>query len=137
MSFVSTAPEFVTAAASELADIGSAIGAANAAATGPTTGLLTAGADEVSAAVASLFSTHGQAFQALTAQAAAFHDQFVRSLSAGAGMYAATEAANASPLGTVQDEILAVINAPTNLLLGTPLIGDGTNGAPGLSLIHI
>ena len=100
MSFVSTAPEFVTAAASELADIGSAIGAANAAATGPTTGLLAAGADEVSAAVASLFSTHGQAFQALTAQAAAFHDQFVRSLSAGAGMYAATEAANASPLGT-------------------------------------
>src|SRR5689334_19257257 len=100
MSFVIAAPEFVTAAASDLADIGAAINAANVAATGTTTAVVAAGADEVSAAVASLFSSHGQAFQALSAQAAAFHDQFVRSLSAGAGMYAATEAANASPLGT-------------------------------------
>jgi hypothetical protein len=48
MSFVIAAPEFVTAAASDLASIGSTIGAANAAAAFPTTGVLAAGADEVS-----------------------------------------------------------------------------------------
>jgi hypothetical protein len=53
--------------------------------------------DEVSAAIAAVFSGLGQGFQALGAQAAAFHDQFVQALNAGAGVYAATEAANASP----------------------------------------
>jgi len=60
-----------------------------------------AAGDEVSAAVASLFSGHGQAFQALGAQAAAFHDQFVQALNAGAGAYASTEAASAGPLQTL------------------------------------
>ena len=82
MSFVIAAPEFMAAATTDLQNIGSAVSAANAAAAGPTTGMLAAGADEVSAAVASLFSGHGQAFQALSAQAAAFHAQFVRALSA-------------------------------------------------------
>jgi PPE-repeat protein len=31
----------------------------------------------------------------------------------------------------VERDVLGVINAPTNYLLGRPLIGDGTNGAPG------
>ncbi|MGA7055186.1 MAG: PE domain-containing protein, partial [Mycobacterium sp.] len=44
MSFVIAAPEFVTAAASDLANIGSTLNAANAAATAPTTGVLAAGA---------------------------------------------------------------------------------------------
>ncbi|WP_016720276.1 PE domain-containing protein, partial [Mycobacterium tuberculosis] len=46
MSFVVAAPEVVVAAASDLAGIGSAIGAANAAAAVPTMGVLAAGADE-------------------------------------------------------------------------------------------
>lgn len=37
-----------------------------------------AAADEVSAAIAELFGAHGQEFQALSAQASAFHDRFVR-----------------------------------------------------------
>ncbi|WP_016719227.1 PE domain-containing protein, partial [Mycobacterium tuberculosis] len=49
MSFVSVAPEIVVAAATDLAGIGSAISAANAAAAAPTTAVLAAGADEVSA----------------------------------------------------------------------------------------
>ncbi len=44
MSFVVAAPEVVVAAASDLAGIGSAIGAANAAAAVPTMGVLAAGA---------------------------------------------------------------------------------------------
>ncbi len=106
MSFVSVAPEIVVAAATDLAGIGSAISAANAAAAAPTTAVLAAGADEVSAAIAALFSGHAQAYQALSAQAAAFHQQFVQTLAGGAGAYAAAEA-------QVEQQLLAAINAPT------------------------
>ena len=74
-------------------------------------------------------------FQALSAQAAAFHAQFVQALNAGAGSYAAAEAANASPLQAVgaggAQEPGSVINAPVQDLTGRPLIGNGANGAPG------
>jgi hypothetical protein len=46
--------------------------------------VVAAAEDEVSAAIAAVFSAHGQGFQALGAQAAAFHEQFVRTLNAGA-----------------------------------------------------
>jgi PE family len=83
-----------------------------------------AGTDEVSAAVAAVFAEHGLSFQALSAQAATFHEQFVRALSGGAQAYAA----NANPL----QELLDLINAPSRLLFQRPLIGDGRNGtSPG------
>lgn len=85
MSFVVTIPEALAAVATDLAGIGSTIGTANAAAAVPTTTVLAAAADEVSAAMAALFSGHAQAYQALSAQAALFHEQFVRALTAGAG----------------------------------------------------
>src|SRR5258708_806543 len=68
MSFVIAAPEFLTQAASDLANIGSTINAASTAAAAPTAGVLAAGADEVSAAVAALFAAHAQGYQALSAQ---------------------------------------------------------------------
>lgn len=107
MSNLLVTPELVAAAAADLAGIGSAIGAANAAAGAPTMALLAAGADEVSAAVAAVFSSYAQQYQALSAAAAAFHDQFVRALAAGAGAYAGAEAAN------VEQQLLNAINAPT------------------------
>jgi len=61
----------VASAASDLAGIGSGLTAANAAAAPSTTAVVAAAGDEVSAAIASLFSTHAQAFQAFGAQAAA------------------------------------------------------------------
>ncbi|CKM57895.1 PE-PGRS family protein [Mycobacterium tuberculosis] len=97
MEYLIAAQDVLVAAAADLEGIGSALAAANRAAEAPTTGLLAAGADEVSAAIASLFSGNAQAYQALSAQAAAFHQQFVRALSSAAGSYAAAEAANASP----------------------------------------
>ncbi|MBL7324917.1 PE family protein, partial [Escherichia coli] len=127
MSFVIAAPEVMAAAATDLANIGSSISAASAAAAGPTMGILAAGADEVSLAISALFGQHAQAYQALSAQAALFHEQFVRALTAGAGSYAAAEAASAAPL----EGVLDVINAPALALLGRPLIGNGANGAPG------
>ncbi len=132
MSFINVAPDFVAAAASDLAGIGTAISDANVAAAAPTTTILAAGADEVSAAIAALFGNHAQQYQALSAQAAAFHDRFVQALRAAAGSYGAAEAANASPLQTLENDVLGAINAPTQALLGRPLIGNGANGtAPG------
>src|ERR1700756_1801996 len=134
MSFLTVAPEVVGQATGQLDNIGSALSAAHAAAAVPTTAVVAAAGDEVSAAIASLFSGHAQAYQSLSAQAAAFHDQFVRGLSGAGGAYTATEAANAGPLqalNPVWQEVRAVINAPTDLLFGVPLIGKGINGAPG------
>ncbi|MGO9384934.1 MAG: PE family protein, partial [Mycobacterium sp.] len=128
MSFVMATPEMLATAATGAAGIGSTISAANAAAAAPTTAVLAAAADEVSAAIADLFGTHGQAYQALSAQAAAFHSQFVQALNSGAGAYAAAEAASASPLQALQQDVLGVINAPTEALVGRPLIGNGANG---------
>jgi hypothetical protein len=99
MSFVTVAPQLVSQAAGRLETIGSAISAAHATAAAPTVGVLPAAADEVSAAIAALFGSHAQQFQALSAQAATFHSQFVGLLNTGAGAYSSTEAANVLPLG--------------------------------------
>ena len=108
-----------------------AVNAANAAAAAATTQMLAPASDRVSAAVAAVFGAYGHQYQAISAQLSAFHEDFARALAVGANSYAAAEAANASPLETLQQDIFAVINAPTQALLGRPLIGDGTNAAPG------
>ncbi len=126
MSFVLIAPEFVTAAAGDLTNLGSSISAANASAASATTQVLAAGADEVSARIAALFGGFGLEYQAISAQVAAYHQRFVQALSTGAGAYASAEATAAEQI------VLGVINAPTQALLGRPLIGDGANATtPG------
>ncbi len=99
MSFVSAQPTELSAAASNLQVIGSSLAAQNVAAAAPTTGVLPAAADEVSALTAAQFATHAEMYQAISAQAAAIHDMFVNTLGASAGSYAATEAANAVAAG--------------------------------------
>jgi hypothetical protein len=96
MSFVCTQPTELTAAAENLQGIGSSLTAQNSAVAAPITGVLPAAADEVSALTAAQFATHGQMYQAVSAQAAAIHEMFVNTLGASAGSYAATEAANAA-----------------------------------------
>ena len=123
MSFVIAAPEMMASAASDLASIGSMIGEANAAAAAPTTAVMAAAGDEVSAAIASLFSSHAQEFQALSAQAAAFHAQFVQALNGAGGAYAAAEAANASPLQAVAQDL-------QSLAVFSPV--EGPDGAPAV-----
>jgi hypothetical protein len=95
MSFVSTQPAELSAAAENLQGIGSAMTAQNAAAASPTTGVLPAAADEVSALTAAQFATHAQMYQAISAQSAAILEMFVNTLGASAGSYVTTEAANA------------------------------------------
>ncbi|HYX99628.1 MAG TPA: PE family protein [Mycobacterium sp.] len=96
MSFVCTQPTELTAAAENLQGIGSSLTAQNSAVAAPTTGVLPAAADEVSALTAAQFASHGQMYQAISAKAAAIHEMFVNTLGASAGSYAATEAGNAA-----------------------------------------
>ena len=99
MSFVSTQPEILSAAAGDLQGIGASVSAVNAAMAGPTTGVVPAAADPVSALTAAQFAGHAQLYQTISAQAAAIHEQFVATLSTSAGSYALTEAANAASAG--------------------------------------
>jgi hypothetical protein len=129
MAFLTIAPETMAAAANDIDGIGSWLGAANKVAAASTTGIAAAAGDEVSAAIASLFSSHAQEYQALSAQAAAFHTQLVQAVNEGANAYAATEAASASPLLTLlEQDLLGAINTPTDILIGRPLLGNGANG---------
>jgi hypothetical protein len=99
MSFLTIQPEMLAAAAGDLDGIGSAMTAANAAAATPTTGVVPAAADEVSALTATQFVAHAGNYQAVAAQAAAIHQQFVATMAASSWSYAATEAANAVAAG--------------------------------------
>ncbi len=114
MSYLIAAPELVEAAAGDLAGIHSALRAVTAAAAAPTTGVVPAAEDEISVGIASVFGTYAREYQVLSADAAAFHAQFVQTLNAAAGYYAAAEAANASPMQTM----LNAVNAPAQALLG-------------------
>ncbi|WP_156452593.1 PE family protein, partial [Mycobacterium gordonae] len=125
MSYVYAFPDSFAAAAANVSRIGSSLSTANQAAANTTAQVVSAAADEVSEAVAALFSRHGQAYQSLCIDAAAFHERFLQTLNSSASAYAGAEAAS------VEQLLLDVINAPTNALLGRPLIGDGVNGAPG------
>ncbi|WP_081282627.1 PE domain-containing protein, partial [Mycobacterium asiaticum] len=96
MSYVVTAPDFLVCAASDLSALGTAVDAANRAAAHSVTSLLTAGADEVSTRIADLFSAHGRAYQAVSAQAAQYGERLVRTLTANADAYLGTEIVNAA-----------------------------------------
>ncbi|ORV82716.1 hypothetical protein AWC11_02250 [Mycobacterium interjectum] len=112
MSFVSVAPDLIQGAAQDLAGIRSSLAEATAAATGPTTGIAAAAEDEVSVALASLFGNFGAEFQAVSAQAQAFHQEFVSLLNAGTNAYLSAEAAN------VEQALLGDMGAPAQSLLG-------------------
>ncbi|MEO6792205.1 MAG: PE family protein [Mycobacterium sp.] len=99
MSFVTTQPEALWAAAGSLQAIGSALNAQNAAASAPTTGVVPAAADEVSALTAVQFAAHASLYQSVAAQASAIHEMFVATMNGSAQSYAATEAANAIAAG--------------------------------------
>ncbi|MCV7006495.1 PE family protein [Mycobacterium gordonae] len=91
-------PEIITSVVTDLERIGSTVSAASAAAAAPTSGLLAAAADEVSAAIANFFGTYGQEFQAAVATVEAYQSQFQQALAAAANAYVHTEAAAATAL---------------------------------------
>lgn len=115
MYFVTAQPEALLYATGKLQTIGSAMAAESAAAATPTTGVVPAAADEVSALQATIFAAYGTLYQSVNAQAAAIHELFVNTLSASAGSYAATESANsvatASPLSQGLSGLVGAANA--------------------------
>jgi hypothetical protein len=126
VSYVVATPDFLATAAKDLAAMGSAVSAANAAAAHSTTSLLAAGADEVSTRIAAVFGAHGLEYQAVSSQGAQFNEQFVLGLAANANAYLTTEIANA------EQSLWNAVNAPARTLLGRPLIGNGANATtPG------
>jgi len=123
------APDLLASAATDVARIGSSVSAAHAAAVPPTTAVVAAAEDEVSAAIASLFSEYARKFQALSEQAAAFHDQFVAAVSGAGGAYSATETASAAPLGSLEKAASGMQwFSPWQIATGRPLIGNGAAG---------
>ena len=134
-------PVLIATAATDVAEIELAIGAAKTAAAGPTTGLLAAAQDEVSAAAAALFGEYGKGYQALLKQAEAFHEQFTSGLAAAANGYLQTEASNAltvlsDPAGTITTLVLGASGYPIPSqeyidgipkLYIDPFYGAGTN----------
>ncbi|BBZ44830.1 PE family protein [Mycobacterium parmense] len=125
MAYVIADPDMMTAAATDLASIGANVNAAHMVAAARTTSVIPAAADEVSASIAHLFSQHAANYQALAGQAAAFNDQFVQHLTAGAFSYANIENAIAAALLPVIDSAIAT---------GLPLLDSGLNAVDQLVL---
>jgi PE family/PPE-SVP subfamily C-terminal region len=100
MSFVTTWPEALTAAANALKTLGTTMAAENGAAAAPTTGVVPAAADPVSALQAAQFSAYGTWYQQVSAQATAIHQMLVNTLGTSAGSYEETETANQTATGS-------------------------------------
>ncbi|HEY4795836.1 MAG TPA: PE domain-containing protein [Mycobacterium sp.] len=100
MSFVTTQPEALTAAASTLQTLGTSMAAEDAAAAAPTTGVAPAAADPVSALQAAQFSAYGTWYQQVSAHATAIRQMLVNTLGTSAGSYRDTEAANQTATGS-------------------------------------
>ncbi|VBA59063.1 SL1278 acyltransferase Chp1 [Mycobacterium attenuatum] len=124
MSYVVATPELLVTAAGDLAEIGSAVSAANAQAASSTTSLLAAAADEVSTRIAALFGAYGLECQGVVAAAAQWHARFVLSLAADANAYLNAEFANA------QQHLPNAVNAPAQLRGYQPL-NTATSAAAG------
>ncbi len=92
MSHLVTQPQLMTAAAEDLVGIQTSIAEASIAVGGRTTGLAAAAAEEVSAAIADVFSVFGEDYQAFARQVEAYHNAFVQTLTASANAYGHAEA---------------------------------------------
>lgn len=118
MSFVTTQPEALAAAANNLQTIGAAMTAQNTAAATPTTGVAPAAADAVSALQATQFSAYGTLYQQISAQAAAIQEMFVQTLRTSSESYDTTEAANATGNGAADSPLTDLINMLTGSASG-------------------
>ena len=129
MTTLLTEPQLVETAAANVAEIRSAIGAAKAAAAGPTTGLAAAAQDEVSAATAKLFGAYAQEYQSVLTRAGVFHEEFAAALASAGNAYTAAEAANASAISGAAPTLTSTVVQPP--LQGTTIgLIMGGSGLP-------
>jgi hypothetical protein len=139
MSYVNTAPAALSAAATQLEGIGNSFAAESAGAAAPTTALAPAASDEVSALQAGVFSTYGQLYQTVSAQAQAIHQQFVNTLQQSSGSYQETEGANqaAAAANSLSNASSAASSAQSNTPITdlinslTSFLGNGFGILPG------
>jgi hypothetical protein len=140
MSYVNTAPAAIAAAATQLEGIGNSFATESAGAAAPTTAIAPAASDEVSILQSGVFSTYGQLYQTVSAQAQAIHQQFVNTLQQSSSSYQETEGANqagaaANSLGnnassaaaqsaqSPLDDLVSFINDLTSFIGGTSYSG--------------
>ncbi len=130
MSFLTTIPEELLAAAAQLEGIGNSLTAQNAGAAAPTTAIAPAAADPVSQLQAALFGGYGTLYQQLAAEAQSVQQQFVSTLGLSSGTYSATEAANAAA-STPIDNFTTFLNNLSVFLGGpSPSIPGGNPFSP-------
>jgi PE family/PPE-SVP subfamily C-terminal region len=135
MSHVTTAPAAIAAAAAQLEGVGTSFATESSAAAGSTTAVSPAAADEVSMLQSGVFSTYGQLYQTVSAQAQGIHQQFVSLLQSSSGSYQETEGANqagtaASSLSGVSSSALSTAADPAQGGL-TGIINDLTSFLTG------
>ncbi|HTX98119.1 MAG TPA: PE-PPE domain-containing protein [Mycobacterium sp.] len=127
MSFLITDPALMSASADELQAIGAALAASNTATAAPTTSVLPPAADSVSARTAALLDAHAQQYQAFSAQAEAFQNQFVQTLNAARNFYVETEASNTATMQLTSAMSPTTPSSPSNIAL---IMGGTGNPSP-------
>ncbi|MDP7705876.1 PE-PPE domain-containing protein [Mycobacterium sp. TY815] len=94
-------PQWMTAAAADVAGLGASVSEANAIAAKLTTGVPAAAADEISEATARFFNAIGDECQSVMRHAAAFHAHFSQALEAAVGSYVSAELANVASAAAI------------------------------------
>lgn len=156
MAFVNTQPAAIAAAAQQLEGIFNSFAAESTGAAASTTDVLPAAADEVSILQAGVFSTYGQLYQTVSAQAQAIQQQFNQLLGQSSGSYQETESANqagaaanalsngagnatsaAAQPADAFDDLVNGINSFNSFMLNDPLFGVLSSNIANLANINI
>jgi hypothetical protein len=156
MAFVNTQPAAIAAAAQQLEGIFNSFAAESTGAAASTTDVLPAASDEVSILQAGVFSTYGQLYQSLSAQAQAIQQQFNQLLGQTSGSYQETESANqagaaanalsngagnatsaAAQPADAFDDLVNGINSFNSFMLNDPLFGALSSNIANLANINV
>lgn len=131
MSQLSVVPELLKSASGCLETMGAGLRSANAAAAAQTTAIAAPALDEISTAITTLLGAHGQQFQALSAQSAVYHDNFVNLLNGGAAQYLSTEFANVQQsLAANTGAVGAAAASPLDTLTSLTTVSQSSNFGP-------
>ena len=156
MAFVNTQPAAIAAAAQQLEGIFNSFAAESAGAAASTTDVVPAASDEVSILQAGVFSTYGQLYQTVSAQAQAIQQQFTQLLGQSSGSYQDTESANqagaaanalssgagnassaaAQPADAITN-VTDLINSFNSTMLNDPILGALSSNIGNLVNINI
>ncbi len=141
MAFVNTQPAALAAAASQLEGIANSFTSESTAAATSTTDVTPAAADEVSILQAGVFSTYGQLYQSVSAQAQAIQQQFNQLLNQSSGSYQETESANqagaaANALSGASGNATSAAAKPADSITGLTGLISGLNSALTGSMLN-